>query len=323
MYKNSDEVTTKYEEKLARRLGEIAILIHLARSPEGSHAYEIRSKASDILFENRRKGIEFLHNHLKILHDIRKLIAIDDIESEEYNDGKKSIVTDTESCSIFKYNPRIQNLLSRDNKDTFSKDIEYINEIIGNLEQTAHEIKTTTTIWSNISGIYPTIESLEKNSLIKYIRKDSEGDRIKKIYEITDVGRLTLSKVLISLVDLTSFVFRVEEKHFMIKKGKKQSIIFNPFGSVFRKLAEDIPPEKRKEIMHHRGKHHGKPFASMFMEHGLPLPSFRFLIRHPNLIKEHLDKIESEEERNLAKEFLKTKLSERKKEIERMLEELK
>ena len=128
---------------------------------------------------------------------------------------------------------------------------------------------------------------------------------------------------MISLVDFTSFVFRVDEKHFLIKRGKKQPIIFNPFGKVFRKLAEDIPPEMKKELMFHGGKHHGRPFARMFMEHGLPLPSFPFLIRHPNLVKKHLDTIESEEERNLAKEFLKTKLSERKKEIERMLEELK
>ncbi|MCG3220394.1 MAG: PadR family transcriptional regulator [Candidatus Heimdallarchaeota archaeon] len=318
----NQDLTSKYEEKLARKLGEIAILIHLARFPEGSHAYEMRSKASDILFENRRKGIEFLHNHLKVLHELRKLSAIADTDSEEYKSRKNSIVIDIENCPIFKHNPHIQNSLTRENEDTISKDVDYISEVIEDLEHTAHEIKKSTTIWSNISGIYPTIESLEKNGFIKYVRKDSDGDRIKKIYEITDAGRVTLSKVLISLVDLTGFVFRVEEKHFMVQKGKKQSIIFNPFGSVFRKLAEDIPPEMRKEIMHHRDKHHGRPFARMFMELGLPLPNYRFLIRHPNLIKEHLDKIETEEERNLAKEFLKTKLLERKEEIEKMLKEL-
>ncbi|MCG3222475.1 MAG: PadR family transcriptional regulator [Candidatus Heimdallarchaeota archaeon] len=319
---NSDKVIEKYEEKLARKLGEIAILIHLARSPEGSHAYEMRSKASDILFENRRKGIEFIHNHLKALHELRKLSAIANTDSEEYDNRKNSVAKEIESCPIFKHNPHIQNLVNRENEAAFSKDLDYISEVIGDLELTGHEIKKTTTIWSNISGIYPAIESLEKNGLIKYLRKDSDGDRIKKIYEITDIGRATLSKILVSLVDLTSFVFRVEEKHFMVQKGKKQSIILNPFGSVFRKLAEDIPPEMRKKIMHYRDKHHGKPFARMFMEHGLPLPSFRFLIRHPNLIKEHLNKIESEEERNLAKEFLKTKLTDRKVEIEKMLKEL-
>ena len=79
-----ESIISKYEEKLARRLGEIAILIHLARSPEGSHAYEIRSKASDILFENRRKGIDFIHNHLKVLQDLKKLYSITDTESEDY-----------------------------------------------------------------------------------------------------------------------------------------------------------------------------------------------------------------------------------------------
>ncbi len=320
--KMAQDLTNKYEEKLARKLGEIAILIHLARSPDGSHAYEIRSKASDILFENRRKGVDFIHNHLSVLHDLDKLSTTVDKESTEYEAKKNSIENDIENCSIFKYNPHIQNLLTRKNKARINKDIEYLTEIIEELELTAQEIKKTTTIWSNISGIYPTIESLEKNGLIKYVRKDSDGDRIKKIYEITDVGRVTLSKALMSLIDLTGFVFHVEEKHFMVKKGKKQPMIFNPFGRIFRNLAEDVPPEMRKEIMLHRGKHHGRPFARMYMEYGLPLPSFRFLIRHPNLIKEHLDRIESKEERNLAKEFLKTKLTEHKESITKILEEL-
>jgi len=317
-----DSVISKYEEKLARKLGEIAILIHLARSPDGSHAYEMRSKASDILFEKRRKGMEFIHDHLKMLHDLRQLIARSDADSDEYKTRKKQIEEDMNKCPIFKYNPHIQNLINRANEAAISKDIEYINEVIEDLEHTVHEIKETSTIWSNISGIYPAIESLEKSGLIKFIKEDSEGGRLKKIYEITDVGRITLSRVMISLVDLTGFIFHVDEKHFMIKREKKQPLIINPFGKVFRKLVEDIPPDKRKKIMLHRGKHHGRPFARMFMEHGLPLPSIRFLIRHPKMIKEHLDKIESEEERNLAKEFLKTKLTERKEEIEKMLMEL-
>ena len=94
------------------------------------------------------------------------------------------------------------------------------------------------------------------------------------------------------------------------------------YNIVINIMYPNIPPEKRKEIMLHRGRHHGRPFARMFMEHGLPLPSFRFLIRHPKMLKEHLDKIESEEEKNLAKEFLRTKLTERKEEIEKMLMEL-
>ncbi len=277
MSENSDNVIEKYEEKLARKLGEIAILIHLSRSPEGSHAYEMRSKASDILFENRRKGIEFIHNHLKVLHDVRKLSLINETDSTEYKYRKNSVEKDIENCLIFKYNPHIQNLITREDEATISKDSDYINEVIEDLEIAGREIKKATTIWSNISGIYPAIDSLERNGLIKYLRKDTDGDRIKKIYDITNDGRATLSKILISLVDFTSFVFRVDEKHFLIKRGKKQPIIFNPFGKVFRKLAEDIPPEMKKELMFHGGKHHGRPFARMFMEHGLLSLNLRLL----------------------------------------------
>ena len=54
--KNGDsEVLNKFLEKLTRKLGEIAILIHLSQTPEGDHAYNIRGKASEILFQRKKK----------------------------------------------------------------------------------------------------------------------------------------------------------------------------------------------------------------------------------------------------------------------------
>jgi DNA-binding PadR family transcriptional regulator len=317
-----EEIMSKYEEKLARKLGEIAILIHLVRSPEGSHAYEMRSKASDILYEKRRKGLDFIDDHIKTLNDLYQLVKKKIANTDDYNITKKSLEEEMEKCPIFKYNPRIQNLLSRKNEESINKDLTYLEDIIKDLEKSTKEIKSMTTIWSNISGIYPAIESLERNGLIEFVKDDKEGGRLKKIYQITDLGRSTLARVLIYIIDITGFVFHVDDKHFMPRRQRKDSLFFNPFGEVFRRLAEDVPHEDRKYLLQHKGKHHDRPFSRMFMEHGLPLPSFRVFLRHPNLVKEHLEKIESEEERELAKEYLKTKLAERKEAINKLLEEL-
>jgi hypothetical protein len=136
------------------------------------------------------------------------------------------------------------------------------------------------------------------------------------------LGRSTLARVLIYIIDITGFVFHVDDKHFMPRRQRKDPLFFNPFGKVFKKLAEDVPHEHRKELLMHKGKQHERPFSRMFMEHGLPIPSFRVFLRHPNLVKEHLKKIESEEERKLAKEYLRSKLNERKELITKLLEEL-
>jgi DNA-binding PadR family transcriptional regulator len=218
-------------------------------------------------------------------------------------------------------NPRITNLLTREKEDNIKKDLVYLSEITKDLEKSVKEIKSMTTIWSNISGIYPAIESLEKSNLIEYIKDDKEGGRLKKIYQITDLGRHTLARILLNIIDITGFVFHVDDKHFMPRKQRK-ALLFNPFREVFSRLADDIPTEKRKYLLHHKGKQHERPFSRMFMEHGLPLPNIRIFLRHPTLIREHLEKIESEEERELAKEHLKMQLAERRESINRLLQEL-
>ena len=61
METENNQTINKYEDRFVRRLGEVAILLHLAKSPEGAHAYEMRTKASEIMFQQRKKGIRFFH----------------------------------------------------------------------------------------------------------------------------------------------------------------------------------------------------------------------------------------------------------------------
>ncbi len=320
--KSKEDTATKFEEKLARRLGEIAILVHLARTEEGDHAYEIRSKASDILFYQKRKGIEFVENHLGHLLEIRHLAKKMVIDSEEYNKKKLEIEESLEKCLILKLNPNISKILNRDTSISIEQELEYLDGIIANFEHTKYEIESTTEIWSNISGIYPAIDSLEKNGLIELKAENIDGGRLKKIYGITAVGRKALNISILSMTDITSFIFRAEAHNVMGKEHSDFGVV-NPFRLLFRKLANDIPLEQRKKIMIRRGKHKRRPYTHMMMEHGLPLPNIHFLLQQPEMIPQFLEGLESEEERKLTKEFLKTKLSEHKDEITKILEKIK
>jgi hypothetical protein len=162
---NSKDIVGKYEERFIRRLGEVAILLHLAKSPDGSHAYEMRSKASEILFEKRNLGAVFLQGHLDILSEMKKLFSQFKTDNSAFEANRKSLREKIDDCPIFKYNLRFKQMLE-ENYEINEEDLNYIDDIVEALEGSIKNMKETSVIWSNISGIYPTIESLEKNGLI-------------------------------------------------------------------------------------------------------------------------------------------------------------
>jgi len=316
-----ESAATKFEEKLARKLGEVAILMHLSRSPEGSHAYEMRSKVSEILFNKQKKGLEFLQYHYDELCLFKDFIENYEPDSEDYDYQHQKIARSIEEHPIFKFNPHIQNLLDRKDIEKLEEDFEYLNDMLNSFEKTIKDMKGHTTVWSNISGIYPAIDSLENSGLIKFSREDSEGGRLKKIYEITELGRKTLARVILSIVDLTGFIFSLDNQ-LLTLIGKRKIPFLNPIRDLMHKIAEDLPNEARKKLLMRKGKKHPS-FVRKIMEHGLPLPNPRFLVHNPHLIKQHLKDVESENERKLAKDFLKEKLLSHKEKIEIALKELK
>ncbi len=312
---------TKFEEKLARKLGEVAILLHLSRFPDGSHAYEMRSKVSEILFNKQKKGLEFLQYHYDALCLFKNFIENYEPDSEDYDYKHQKVVESIEKHPIFKFNPHIQNLLHRKNIEKTEEDFEHLNDMLNSFEKTIKDMKGHTTVWSNISGIYPAIDSLENSSLIKLSREDSEGGRLKKIYEITELGRRTVTRVILSIVDLTGFIFSLDNQ-LLTLEGKRKIPLLNPIRDLMHKITEDLPSEMRKKLLMRKGKKHHS-FARKIMEHGLPLPNPRFLVHNPHLIKQHLKNVENENERKLAKDFLKEMLLSHKEKIEKALKELK
>ncbi len=321
METNSKDIVGKYEERFVRRLGEVAILLHLAKSPDGSHAYEMRSKASEILFEKRNRGAVFLQSHLDILNEMKKLFSQFKTNSSVFEANRKNLREKIDECPIFKHNLRFKQMLSED-YEINQEDLSYIDEIIDALEGSIKNMKETSVIWSNISGIYPTIESLEKNGLIKFVREDSEGGRLKKIYSITEIGRESLSRVMLSLMDISSFIFESEKENIFHRTEGILSSRLLPFRKVFLKLSKDLSPDFKKKIHSFKGKSHGRPFIHMMMDQGLANPRLNVLISHPEMLDEHLNAAESKEDRKMLKSFIKNRLLERRKKIDKLLEKL-
>ena len=281
----------------------------------------MRSKVSEILFNKQKKGLEFLQYHYDALYLFKDFIANYEPDSEDYDYKHRKISESIEEHQIFKFNPHIQNLLDRKNSEKLEEDFEYLDDMLNSFEKTIRDMKGHTTVWSNISGIYPAIDSLENSNLIKFSREDSEGGRLKKIYEITELGRKTLTRVILSIVDLTGFIFSLDNQ-LLTLEGKRKIPFLNPIRDLMHKITEDLPDEMRKKLLMRRGKKHPS-FVRKIMEHGLPLPNPRFLVHNPHLIKQHLKDVESENERKLAKDFLKEKLLSHKEKIEIALKELK
>ncbi len=321
METNSKDVVGKYEERFVRRLGEVAILLHLAKSPDGSHAYEMLSKASEILFEKRNRGAAFLQNHLDILSEMKKLLSLFEANSSVFEASRKNLREKIDDCPIFKYNLRFKQMIS-ENYAITKEDFDYIDEIIEALEGSIKSMKETSVIWSNISGIYPTIKSLKKNDLIELVREDSEGGRLKRIYSITDIGRESLSRVMSSLMDISSFIFESERENIFHGAEGILSSRLLPFRKVFLKLSADLSPEFKKKIHSFKGKSHGRPFVHMMMDQGLADPRLNVLVSHPEMLDEHLDAAGTKEDRKMLKAFIRNRLLERRKKIDKLLERL-
>lgn len=311
----------KYEERFIRKLGEIAILLHLAKTPEGSHAYELRSQASEILFERRKLSSEFLQEVLEILQSLKKIHSESDKDAIDDETRYKEILEKLDHYPLFRNNTIIQKFLLKNNQIT-SEDIQYINDIIDTLNNLSKEMHESTEIWSNITSIYPAIESLEKNELIKLDREDPEGGRLKKIYKITDLGRESVERVMFLLMDILSFVLETEGKYFFFGGKSIFSSKIVPFRNLLEKLTEGLSPDFKKEMFSFKGKTEGSSFINMIIAQMVAAPMLNTFVRFPKRIKEQLETIETDEEKRMIKTFMKTKLIKQRDMINKMLKEL-
>ncbi len=321
MSTDSDAVIEKYEEKFIRKLGEVAILLHLAKSPEGSHAYEMRQKASEIFFEKKNQEAVLIQKHLKVLNELNELLSQYNTDSSDFKEKRKEIKEEIDNFLILKHNVRFQQILS-ENYTLSKEDIEYTRDLIADIAISTIDIIETSVIWSNVSGIYPAIDSLEKNGLIEMMKEDPEGGRLKKIYIITDIGRKSLSRVMSSLLDISSFIFETEtNKTIHQSEGILPSRLL-PLRKILVTLTDDLTPEFKKKLDSFRNKPQEMPYIFTVMEQGITYPKLNFLVNHPDLLEDHLDATDSEEDRNFLKSFIRKRLLDRRKMIDKLLKKL-
>jgi len=95
-----------------------------------------------------------------------------------------------------------------------------------------------------------------------------------------------------------------------------------PFRKIFLKFSEDLSSDFKKKLHSSRGLPHGRPFYQMMMEQGMTSPRLNVLVNHPEMLEEHLDAVETKEDRNMLKSFIRNRLLERKKKIDQLLEKL-
>ncbi|MBY9000138.1 MAG: PadR family transcriptional regulator [Candidatus Heimdallarchaeota archaeon] len=321
MVTDKDTTIRKYEERFIRKLGEIAILIHLTKSPEGSYAYELRFKASEIIFERRKVGSEFLQQFLDILLNIKKIHSETKTEIPDNINKKKEIFGKLDQFPILKFNVRIQKFIMDDSKIT-PADIDYLNEIIDALKDMKKEVQDSTEIWSNSTSIYPAIESLEKNGLIELDREDPKGGRLKKIYKITKLGKESLENVMVLLIDILSYVIETEGRNFLFGGKSIFSSKIIPFRKLLEKLMEDLSPDVRKEMLSLKDKKQSSSFINMIIAQAVTTPILNTFIQDPEMVQNQLETIETEDERNIVRSLMKNKLIEQREMIDKMLKKL-
>ncbi len=311
----------KYEERFIRKLGEIAILIHLAKSPDGSHAYELRFKASEIFFERRKVGNEMLQQFLEILLRLKEIHSGEKTEIRNNTSESKEISEMLNQFPILKYNSRIQIFFS-DEKQITQADIDYLSELIEILNDMMQEMQESTEIWSNSTSIYPAIESLEKNGLIKLDREDPEGGRLKKIYKITDLGEESLERVMLLLIDILSFVIETEGRNFFSGGKSIFSSKIIPIRKLLEKLLQDLSPNIRKDMLSLKSRKQSSSLINMMITQAVTTPMLSTFIRNPEMLEEQLESIEEGEEKKMFQSFMKSKLIEQKEMIDKMLKKL-
>jgi DNA-binding PadR family transcriptional regulator len=194
--------------------------------------------------------------------------------------------------------------------------------MVEDLKDMMKQVQDSTEIWSNSTSIYPAIESLEKNGLIELDREDPEGGRLKKIYKITKLGKESLEKVMHLLIDILSFVIETEGRNFLFGGKSIFSSKIVPFRKLFEKLLTDLSPDIRKELLSLKGKGQSSSFINMIFAQAVTAPMMNTFIRDPEMVKKQLETIETEDEKNMVRSFMKTKLIEQRDMIDNMLKKL-
>ncbi len=206
----SDSHPIKRRTKFIRELGELAILIQLAKKEEGSHAYELFEDIKEVIFPHQ---IQQLKDYNVVRKGLSRLITkypADKIENEsDFQKFQKDWEKFRTECSD---TPMVNFLLSQmsdaiqlQGVKSLKPLLEMFSTLNKKMEGLAEHLSLKSSIWSNVTNIYPVLASIEKDGLIigDEIKVDA---RYRKVYRITDSGYQHLRNSIFDILNIFTFI---------------------------------------------------------------------------------------------------------------------
>ena len=199
---------------------------------------------------------------------------------------------------IFKYRKPKKYRIEELDKKTLDSTVLILKSLKTRFEGMTSRLDRESSVWNNVSNIYPVLKSLEKDGLINVLEEKTIQGRNRKIYGLTEVGEDHLRESLFAIFGFLTFIIP--------SKGEKlDTKIFSPLKM---SLKEQIPLEDNidlsidhfKEIMESTG-------IPIFFEPWLLFMSL-IIIRNPQFIKTMISKSQTVTEKMIRKTILYTQL---------------
>ena len=228
-----------FERKLARTLGSIAILVQLLRiQPKGLHAYALWKKVEELVYTKRKQLEEPIGKTIDILQEISDLY--DEAKTDlDIHSRKEKLREEIQTSFLMRHNIHLKALLG-DSKDS-EKDVhlETLGIILDQLKFMKDIFLESSSVWSSPSGIYPELNQLEKDEMIQEIGEEVVEGRARKIYSLTDQGKLGLRLAFMSFFEISDFLFSYDQTAFWSSEGEDIPVIL-----LLKKMVEDLEFEE-------------------------------------------------------------------------------
>ncbi|TFG08379.1 MAG: PadR family transcriptional regulator [Promethearchaeota archaeon] len=216
-------------KKISRAASEFIILSILEEKGE-SHPYEINDILQKEILENRQAQVK---NTIQFIEFSEKVI-------EFYGDPNKK------KLDIRKLRNELEDPLLKHFSGIFLKKVELDKDLLIDLEELIKDGKeimeyrgAELKVWDHVPSIYQVISDLEKRNLIKESGTEIMQGRTRKLYKITDKGKVEAVKMLTIFGDLNQTII---PKALIFKKNI--NLLFKSHLDIILRLLEKLFPDK-------------------------------------------------------------------------------
>lgn len=311
--KDLQKIIQKFETKWGKRLGELAILLYLSRKKEGAHAYELRTKVEEMIFSYRKQREKVVEHFIGLLEEVQEL---QHLKGENYSRVLFDLKQKLELYPFLLRNKYVRALVKGDEGISREECFRYFSELLDLLQNALEKMRSTSLLWSSISGIYPIISSLEKDGLVVLDRTEAHEGRLRKIYTITDIGREALQRATRSLLEITVFMFQMGREQEIDSEYSSPGLELPAIRKAFAKFREGLET-KMQLPLNVKNPLFDTPVMNMLLPPQLRLEALTFspFFLNPERIQQIINGIEDDLQRKLVINNLKSRFQELKKRI--------